>query len=222
MRDLEPLARPARIAAVAYFGILSAGTAAYLAWHYGLMHRLLDRTSEADARLALQALGWVLLAMLPVFAAQVAAAITSLRWHHRAQANLADAGLVGLRWSPTWAVLGWLIPYANLVVPFLVMRETWRGSHARAPTGWEAQPVPAWLNGWWALWVGGSLLSVLVHFTLVFTTRRAPLPWPAVFAIDLAAIGLPYLFALALWLRVIRSISAAQAGLAARAGRFLE
>jgi hypothetical protein len=212
--------------AIVYLVALAVGAALMLTWHYGLMHRLMESGDGfADGpgadRVLLRGLGLALLGMLGVFLVQAVTAILALRWHHAAHANLQRAGLQGMRWSPGWAVAGWLIPYANLVIPFLAMRETWRGSHAEHPTGWADRPVPSWIGWWWGLWVGGSTLSMVVHFSLVFSTLRSPLPGVAVFLVDLVATAVPYGFALALWLRLLAEVSEAQVGLAARSGRTL-
>ena len=37
-------------------------------------------------------------------------------------------GRPGTRWTPGWAIAGWLIPLANSVIPYLQIRELWRGS----------------------------------------------------------------------------------------------
>jgi hypothetical protein len=57
-----------------------------------------------------------------------------------------------LAWAPGWALGGWLIPVANLVIPYLVARDVQRGS------GPVAQSAPV---GWWWVCV---LATVLIHW----------------------------------------------------------
>lgn len=56
-----------------------------------------------------------------------------------------------------WAITGWLIPVANLVLPFLMVRQLWQGAQLR-----RGQPhrVPVTMALWWlsflaSLWVTG-------------------------------------------------------------------
>jgi Domain of unknown function (DUF4328) len=84
-----------------------------------------------------------------VLGALVAAA-AFVAWLYQARRN---AGRMGgsLKWAPGWAVGGWFIPVASLVIPYLVMRDVRRAS-APAP-----QPVPV---GWW--WTS-VLVTVLLN-----------------------------------------------------------
>jgi hypothetical protein len=56
-----------------------------------------------------------------------------------------------LKWAPGWAVGGWFVPVAGLVIPYLVVRDV---RQASAPA---AQPVPV---GWW--WTS-VLVTVLLN-----------------------------------------------------------
>lgn len=88
------------------------------------------------------------------FLLTVGTAVAWLLWQHRAQRNLHEAGLRDLRFTPGWAVGWWLIPFANLVMPYRTTTELVLRS---APT--DAPPeVPAWLAAWWGSWVGSSVL----------------------------------------------------------------
>ena len=57
-----------------------------------------------------------------------ATVVVWLVWQHHATANLWSRGLPGLRFTPGWVVGWWFVPFANLVLPYLAMRELDRRS----------------------------------------------------------------------------------------------
>jgi hypothetical protein len=100
------------------------------------------------------AVGLVYMAFTLVFVVSV---IVVAMWLHRAHANLRDAGLDGLEFSPGWAVGWYFIPFANLFMPFQAMRELWNSSHGQADVfGGEA---PSEVKVWWGTWIVGNILS---------------------------------------------------------------
>lgn len=71
------------------------------------------------------------------------------------------------RWSAGWAIGGWFIPLANLVIPFLVFLEVWKRS---APGDRRlGSPGPGLLWCWWLAYVVGQVL-VFVDPTSRFPT----------------------------------------------------
>ncbi len=83
----------------------------------------------------------------------VATGLLWLVWQYRAATNLRALGVRELRYSPAWAVGWWLIPVANLVMPYLTVRELYRASDPDAgATDWR-RPVPFLLPVWWAAWI---------------------------------------------------------------------
>lgn len=46
-----------------------------------------------------------------------------IQWLYRARLDLERRGAAGLTWRPGWAIGGWFIPIANLVIPLLVVNE---------------------------------------------------------------------------------------------------
>ncbi|HYD25143.1 MAG TPA: DUF4328 domain-containing protein [Croceibacterium sp.] len=78
-------------------------------------------------------------------------------WLHRAHANLHEAGVGGLEYTPGWAVGWYFIPFANLVKPHGAMRELWHASHGE--TGDFRAPAPSLINYWWAAWIAGNIVS---------------------------------------------------------------
>ena len=61
------------------------------------------------------------------------------------------------RWTPGWAIGGWFIPIANLVIPFLVVRETWHRSNPAAVSGGDRRASTVLIWGWWLLFVVGYI-----------------------------------------------------------------
>lgn len=78
-------------------------------------------------------------------------------WIHRAHANLHEAGVEGLQFTPGWAVGWYFVPIAFLFKPFQAMRELWAESH-QSPDSFSAPP-PGPLALWWGFWIGGNLLA---------------------------------------------------------------
>jgi hypothetical protein len=77
-------------------------------------------------------------------------AIAWLLWQYRAHANLGALGAANLAYSPGWAVGWWFIPFANIVMPFLTVRELWKASKPDAgAVDWKARGGAAIVGVWW-------------------------------------------------------------------------
>jgi hypothetical protein len=75
---------------------------------------------------------------LPTLVAAFVFALTGLaflQWRYRARRGLDRLGATGLTWRPGWAIGGWFIPIANLVIPLLVVNEIDRAG-PRRPGRW--------------------------------------------------------------------------------------
>ena len=78
-------------------------------------------------------------------------------WIHRAHANMHEAGIDGLEFTPGWAVGWFAIPIANLFKPYQAMKELWNSSSGLSNEfGGEA---PGILNFWWATWLLSGFVS---------------------------------------------------------------
>lgn len=84
-------------------------------------------------------------------------AIAVAMWIHRAHANLREAGVEGLKFTPGWAVGWYFIPIAFLFKPFQAMRELWTESHQTHDS--FSAPAPGPLALWWGFWIGGNLIA---------------------------------------------------------------
>lgn len=135
------------IAALARVGLLASD---YQALEYGLRN-------FSALMVATQLLG--LLSNL-VF---MLSAIAVLVWTFIAHNNLHRAGLDGLNYSPIWASLSFLVPLANLIVPYRAMREL-----ANRSAGEPAEFAEAEVNevqAWWSPWLGSLFLGLFVTYT---------------------------------------------------------
>jgi Domain of unknown function (DUF4328) len=97
------------------------------------------------------------------WASLVGGAIAVPMWMHRCFRNLPALSATPRGWSPAWAVWGWFIPLANLVIPYLVARELWRQVHLDGRS-----PLPA-VGVWWAAWVL-ALIGQVVNGTVLAAT----------------------------------------------------
>jgi len=81
-----------------------------------------------------------------------------LIWQHRAQANVwAIPSPVKPDITPGWAVGWWFVPVANLVMPFLAVRELSRRS--ADATGSQRSALILWT--WWLCWVGALVIAAI-------------------------------------------------------------
>jgi hypothetical protein len=102
-----------------------------------------SRARDADAFVAVMdvLVALVVVAIVPCF----------IVWCWRAAKNQQALGRAPERLGSAWAIAGWFIPFANLVIPVLVIQDLWRGSDARVSSGdprWRIVDR-SWLIGWW-------------------------------------------------------------------------
>jgi hypothetical protein len=80
-------------------------------------------------------------------------------WTWRAMKNNETLGRSGARFSPGWGIAGWLIPFANWVIPVLIMQDLWRGSDRDVPIGdpsWRSAKGSGLVGAWAATYIIGS------------------------------------------------------------------
>ena len=93
-------------------------------------------------------------------------AIPVLLWFYTAHAGLHAAGIKGLRRTPIWATASFLVPFANLYVPFAATRELANRS-AGEPEHFADSSVDA-VTSWWGCWVASAIVMTLVTvFTFI-------------------------------------------------------
>jgi hypothetical protein len=76
-------------------------------------------------------------------------------WTWRVAANASDAGRWRSRLAPGWAIGGWFVPLASLVLPCIVTRACWRATEPAVDAPNRASRTIGW---WWGTWVAGLLL----------------------------------------------------------------
>src|SRR6185312_1496461 len=75
-------------------------------------------------------------------------------WMWRAASNAQLFSRARQRFSPGWAIGGWFIPFANLVIPGLQMADIWRGSSTpEAPGAPRRSTALVWW--WWIVFLAG-------------------------------------------------------------------
>jgi len=105
----------------------------------------------------------------------VAAAVAALRWLYLANANARALGATDLMGSPGWAVGWFFIPLANLVMPYVTIRDTWKASVN--PRDWQAVRTPVAVGLWWGCWLIANFTSGItaaMDFERGFEAELAP------------------------------------------------
>jgi len=102
--------------------------------------------------------------------ASLAAQIIFYIWVYRAAKNLHGFNYANPTFSPVWSVAWFFIPFANLAVPWLVIRQILDKStkyNYGLPGDKPASKQPRkWLNWWWAL----SLVPIVSGLALFYYT----------------------------------------------------
>jgi hypothetical protein len=107
-----------------------------------------DRADNAD-NLVGAAVGILALVSLAIF-------VLLIIWLWRAAKNNEALGRLQPRLGPGWAIGGWFIPFANLIIPVLILQDLWRGSNpaiARGDPGWRTSKGSGLVGWYWAAYV---------------------------------------------------------------------
>lgn len=89
-------------------------------------------------------------------------------WIYRAAANVVAADVAGFNFTPGWAVGWYFVPFANLVQPFVAMRQIWNASHADGKEIDCGNPV---LTLWWTTWLVSNVsANISMQMALRATT----------------------------------------------------
>jgi ABC-type Fe3+ transport system permease subunit len=81
-------------------------------------------------------------------------------WTYRAMKNNEALGRPYPRLKPGWGIAGWLIPFANLVIPVLILQDLWRGSEVSTPRGdpnWRSNGGSALVGWYWGVFLVSNL-----------------------------------------------------------------
>jgi hypothetical protein len=89
-------------------------------------------------------------------------------WIYRAHANLHDAGVEELHYSPGWSVGSFFVPLVNLVVPFRAMRELHNRSHGEKP--WDSAATVGDVTSWWSCQIAAVAVATVAAFVAFLAT----------------------------------------------------
>ena len=169
--------------------LASAVTAALAAVAFAAESGSFDAEAAAAAGDPIAALGAASIPMTLWSVAAAAGVVLLIIWMFRSYRLAEQRGPTGTTWSAGWAIGGWLIPLAGIVIPKLVMNEIDRLSNPASgpdPIGdrWKGLPTQMLGHWWWALTIASTVVVVLGlgtvaeqidSFTLVEQTYRAGL-----------------------------------------------
>lgn len=101
--------------------------------------------------------GIIQLLLLPV------TAIAFLAWFYRSRNNLDLAGLHNLKYSSGWAIGSFFVPFLNLVRPYQIMKDVWRGSvfvsGTSSGSSWQDESLSPLIPWWWTLYLLSSFIG---------------------------------------------------------------
>jgi hypothetical protein len=119
---------------------------------------------------------WDAAASVNVFymgAVQLPLVVLMIVWSNVAYNAALSRGGIDRKWSSGWAVGAWFIPFANLVIPKLVINEIDRMSHPSLsePIGitWMNVPRLQISDWWWTLFLGGIAVGWISGWMVWFT-----------------------------------------------------
>jgi hypothetical protein len=135
--------------------------------------------------------------------AEIGAWVAGALWLTRARQNALAFRLRPQRRSEVWVWLAWVVPVVNLWFPKQLLDDT------IAATALAGGTRPIRTGTWWAAWIGAFVLGITNAVINVFP------PNDSLHLAGASAEVLLLVLALALWLRIVRRVSADQDALAA-------
>ena len=84
-------------------------------------------------------------------------------WMFRAAKNHEALARTNPRFGPGWSIGAWFIPFANFVIPVLIMQDLWRGGdpeRPRADANWRQSRGSGLIVWWWAMYLAALLVYV--------------------------------------------------------------
>lgn len=113
--------------------------------------------------------GVVVLALLALSVGSLVSGILFIIWLFKASNAMDRRGPIGRSWSSGWAIGGWFIPLASLVIPKLVFAELERIAqvpYGGVPIGerWKPYPRSGISDLWWLMWVSASVVGFVGYW----------------------------------------------------------
>ena len=126
-------------------------------------------------------------------------------WIYRANLNCRGFGVDRMQFTPGWAVGWYFIPFANLVLPFQVMKEIWKVSSN--PRHWQSEAGSPLLGWWWGLWISRNILTQAAGYVSKSVHDMETLRTATVFVIVATTVNI---FLVAVAIKMISRIFAMQ------------
>ena len=132
-------------------------------------------------------------------------AVMFIFWLYNARVNLVYWGFAALKWGPGWALGGWFLPVANLIVPKLVVDTVWSASAVPHDQSWAQRRSSGLVWAWWLVFLG-SIAGAVAFGGVTFSLSD-----PAVLLVGMRALAtLPSMVAAVLAFLVVRTITLRQ------------
>ncbi len=208
--SLSALAKLTHIAIIAYI-VTAIANLALTALSFYAMSNVMTPSASQDGLTGLMVVGLVasVVGILNIISIPASIILVAL-WVHRAFANLHEAGLEGLNYTPGWATASFFIPFVNMVVPMRALRELHNRSHGESD--WHAAISVGDVTSWYAcLWA-----AFLVGVALAAFLALDSIPYVHVLLPALGWAGLGLLFTIfvlgSAWflLQIVNKVTAAQ------------
>ncbi len=99
-----------------------------------------------------------------------AAVVLLILWTWRGSHNARALGRTGARLAPGWAIAAWFIPFASLVLVYILYSDLWRSSDPDSARGdgWRTSPGSALVRTFWGLHVVASLVGTSAFALAIF------------------------------------------------------
>ncbi|MET9944149.1 DUF4328 domain-containing protein [Streptomyces sp. NPDC006341] len=91
--------------------------------------------------------------------ALLATAVVFIVWFYRVRVNGEVFRPDAFTQTRGWAIGGWFIPFANLVLPFRTARQIWTASTQFGPDGSDRRVSTAPLTAWWVAWAASAVVE---------------------------------------------------------------
>jgi Domain of unknown function (DUF4328) len=147
------VAKPARIGALRAAGAVTATLlAVVLVASVAEMVMTPSAVADPNGPIAIAEVGLSLVRVV----AMLGTAVAVMFWLYIAAENVQTWG-IRLKWGPGWAIGGWFLPVANLVIPVLVVHELAKESASAVSPPWARQRAGTGLIVvWWVTFLLGT------------------------------------------------------------------
>jgi hypothetical protein len=165
------------------------------------------RVASMEESLWLLVQSMIGLVQFPIY---IFAVVAFLMWLYRIYANLEALGSDQNAYTPGWAVGWWFLPFANLIIPYKVVKNAWVESDPDMDSdsflAGTPSSTPGWISLWWGAWIAANLGANVQSIALQSSAERDVEMGGYVFI----ATGVVWMIASFLAIRIIMSITERQ------------